>query len=117
MIRLSIALAAILILATADVGEPISGPRVTGANEQTPTCLGAFVETAEVLSDYPQRIERVRIVTLCRGSRYYELVRATAMRVDGHVGQRFSNDSEILCQPPRPEPENKKASEVLRDRE
>ena len=108
-------LAGLAVLALPDQGWPISGPRLTSANAQTLTCVGPFIEHVELLSDYPQLLERVRIVSFCRTDRWYQVIRAWAIRTDGRVGQPFSNERETLCEVPRPEPEVKDRADVLRE--
>ncbi len=76
--------------------------------------MGARVEHVEDLTQGVQRVERVRIVIFCTTERWYQLVRAWAIRADGVFGQPFSNERETLCEAPRPDPEVKDRADVLR---
>lgn len=105
------------VLALPDIGEPISGRVINvDPNVLVQRCVGARIERIEVLNTYPQQIERLRVVLFCTTDRWYQLLRATAMRVDGVIGQPFSNEREMLCEVARPEPENKAKPEILRER-
>lgn len=116
MFALAIA-AVVAVLALPEPSEPLSG-RVIGIdpNVLVQRCVGARIERVEVLNTYPQQIERVRVVLFCTTARWYQLLRATAMRVDGVIGQPFSSDREMVCEVARPDPENKVVPEILRGR-